>query len=73
MSDSRLRPLGKPMNDGYYWIKDGERHPEVWLYQKQFGWFRPCSAVPMTQRTFEMMKYVVLSERLEEPARETEC
>ncbi|MEB5836036.1 hypothetical protein MXF26_07160 [Pantoea dispersa] len=73
MSDSRRRPLGKPMNDGYYWIKDGERHPEVWLYQKQFGWFRPCSAVPMPQRTFELMKYVVLSERLEEPARETEC
>jgi len=56
------------MKDGYYWVKDGERHPEVWLYQRQYGWFRPCSAVPVTQRTFEMMKYSVLSEPLTAPA-----
>ena len=57
------------MQDGYYWVKDGERFPEVWLYQRQFGWFRPCSAVPLTQKTFELMKYKVLGERLNQPLR----
>jgi hypothetical protein len=61
------------MKDGYYWVKDGERYPEVWFYQRQFGWFRPCSAVPMTQRTFEMMKYVILSERLDAPAKQLQA
>jgi len=56
------------MNDGYYWVKDGERHPEVWLYRKQFGWFRPCSSIPMTQRTFEMMRYKILSPQLPAPS-----
>ena len=61
------------MKDGYYWVKDGERYPEVWFYQRQFGWFRPCSAVPMTQRTFVINTDDILREPLDAPAKQLQA
>jgi len=55
------------MKEGYYWVRDKDNPPEVWRYIRQFGWYRPCVAVPITLSSFKLMNYQVISDRLLPP------
>lgn len=62
-----LTVLGVIMTEGYYWIQDGKKNPEIWLYLLQYGWLRPGSYLPVTITSFRLRGISIISERLIPP------
>lgn len=57
------------MEQGFYWVQQGDTQPEVWYFAdgEGGGWFKPSKSLPVHPEDFVAQGYNVISERLAPP------